>query len=399
MTTTKHPVVISVAALASVVVLGAASAACSSSAADVPLTRAAGADSVSNPSSGTVDGAGGRTVTLGPLDQRVTPDVLVRLAAPFDGDAQRQLTGLVPAGRAVMLRTASLPVAAPTGAGTVSAVGVDPAVFRRITPQNTAEVTGVWDNVAKGYAALSYSAAKRLGVALGGRVTVAGAPLEVGALADTGLPDIDVVVSNDVANRLSFPAPNAIVLSGGKDDPTPLALGVRKAVAKTARVDLLRSPAQHMTFFNGTDAKRRLGTLTYQVQPDGKVVVDPKWVADFIVTQQVPILGRMTCHRALFPQLTKALDEVAAAGLADKIHPDQYEGCYWPKLIEDSDHLSMHAWGLAFDINTVTNQRLSHGDMDPGVVAIFKKWGFRWGGDWKDTPDPMHFELAALLNV
>jgi len=253
--------------------------------------------------------------------------------------------------------------------------------------------------VAKGYAAMSYGAAKRLGVPLGAKVTIAGAPLEVGALADTGLPDVDVVVSNDVANTLSLPAPNAVVLSGGKDDPTPLALGVRKAVANSARVDLLRSPAQHMTFFNGADAKRRLGTLTYQVQPDGKVVVDAKWVADFIVTQPVPIIGRMTCHRALFPQLTKALNEIVAAGLADKIHPEQYQGCYWPKLIEDSDHLSMHAWGLAFDINTGTNQRLTHGDMDPGVVAIFKKWGFRWGGDWKDTPDPMHFELAALLNV
>ena len=85
-------------------------------------------------------------------------------------------------------------------------------------------------------------------------------------------------------------------------------------------------------------------------------------------------------------------------GLADAIHPGQYEGCYWPKLIEDSDHLSMHAWGLAFDINVPTNQRMTHGDQDPRMVAIFKKWGFRWGGDWKGTPDPMHFELASLLS-
>ena len=133
--------------------------------------------------------------------------------------------------------------------------------------------------------------------------------------------------------------------------------------------------------------------------PDGSVVVDPRWVAEDIVTQSVPIIGRMTCHKAMFPQLIKALTEIQAAGLADKIHPEQYEGCYYPKLIEDTDHLSMHAWGLAFDINTATNQRLTHGDMDSGVVAIFKKWGFRWGGDWKQTPDPMHFELAALLNV
>ena len=103
-------------------------------------------------------------------------------------------------------------------------------------------------------------------------------------------------------------------------------------------------------------------------------------------------------NRLLFPQLIGALNEIVASGLSDTIHPDQYEGCYWPKLIEDSDHLSMHAWGLAFDINVPTNQRLTQGNQDPRMVAVFKKWGFRWGGDWKDTPDPMHFELASLLS-
>ena len=380
-------------------VLAAVATACSSQPSRLPLTRAAGADSVA-----AQDGAGQpplatSAASLGPLDQHLVPDVLVRLPGPLPSAQTQQLVGLVPPGRAVTLRTGKLTLAGPAGSGDVSVAGVDPAVFRRFTPQNTAEVTGVWDNVAKGYVALSYDAAKRYGVPLGGKVTVAGVPLDVGALADTGLPDLDAIVSNDVAARLGLPAPNGLVLSGGKDDPMPLVLNVRKAVAKDARVDLLRAPADRMSFFNVGDARRRLGSLTYQVTPDGTVVVDPKWVAQNIVTQSVPVIGRMTCHKAMFPQLLKALTEIEAAGLADKIHPDQYEGCYYPKLIEDTDHLSMHAWGLAFDLNVPTNQRLTHGDMDPGVVAIFKKWGFRWGGDWKDTPDPMHFEMAALLNV
>ena len=298
-----------------------------------------------------------------------------------------------------MLRTGKVTLVGPGGSNEVAVAGVDPAVFRRFTPKNTAEVTGVWDNIAKGYLALSYDTAKRVGVPLGAKVTVAGVPLEIGALADTGLPDVEAIVSNDVAARLGLPPPNGLVLSGGKDDPMPLVLDVRKSVAKDARVDLLRAPADRMSFFDVGDARRRLGSLTYQLMPDGSVVVDPKWVAQNIVTMSVPVLGRMTCHKAVFPQLIKAFTEIEASGLADKIHPDQYEGCYHPKLIEDTDHLSMHAWGLAFDINTPTNQRLTKGDMDPAVVAIFKKWGFRWGGDWKGTPDPMHFELAALLNV
>jgi hypothetical protein len=30
------------------------------------------------------------------------------------------------------------------------------------------------------------------------------------------------------------------------------------------------------------------------------------------------------------------------------------------------------------------------------VVAIFKSWGFGWGGDWGYT-DPMHFEMNRLV--
>jgi hypothetical protein len=380
-----------------VAILAAVATACSAQSSRLPLTRASSFDAPTQQD--IAADAPDHAPTLDPLDQRLVPDVLVRLPAPLQSSQAAQLVGLVPAGRATELRTGTRTLVGPTGSGDISIAGVDPAVFRRFTPQNTAAVTGVWDNVARGYIALSYDAAKRFGVALGGKVTVGGIALDVGALADTGLPDVDAVVSNDVAGRLALPAPNGLVLSGGKDDPTPLVIDVRKTVAKDARVDLLRPPAEQMSFFNVGDARRRLGSLTYQLMPDGGVVVDPKWVADNIVTQSVPIIGRMTCHKAIFPQLIKALTEIQAAGLADKIHPEQYEGCFYPKLIEDTDHLSMHAWGLAFDINTPTNQRLTHGDLDPGVVAIFKKWGFRWGGDWKDTPDPMHFELAALRNV
>ena len=144
-------------------------AGCSTPAAHLPLTRAGDAHSNG-------DGVGEREAadqqpTLGPLDRGLTPDVLVRLPAPLDANAERQLTGLVPAGHSVTLRAGPAPIAAPSGSGTVNTVGVDPAAFRRFTPKNTAEVTGVWDNVARGSLAVSYEASKRLGIPLGGKVT------------------------------------------------------------------------------------------------------------------------------------------------------------------------------------------------------------------------------------
>ena len=104
----------------------------------------------------------------------------------------------------------------------------------------------------------------------------------------------------------------------------------------------------------------------------------------------------MTCNKVIFPQLEAALREIHDRGLDDKIHPEQYAGCYYPRFIAGTSTLSNHAFGLALDINAVENQRGTVGLIDRGVVSIFQKWGFTWGGDWGYT-DPMHFELNSIV--
>ena len=93
-----------------------------------------------------------------------------------------------------------------------------------------------------------------------------------------------------------------------------------------------------------------------------------------------PDPGRVTCNKVLFPQLEAALREVIDRGLADKIHPGEYAGCYYPRFIAGTSTLSNHAFGLALDINAVENQRGTVGQIDRGVVQIFQEWGFTWGG-------------------
>ena len=73
------------------VVLSGVAAGCSSQTSRVPLTRAAGADSVAQQDV-TAEAPG---LTLGPLDQRLTPDVLVRLPAPLQSSQTQHLVGLV----------------------------------------------------------------------------------------------------------------------------------------------------------------------------------------------------------------------------------------------------------------------------------------------------------------
>ena len=165
-------------------------------------------------------------------------------------------------------------------------------------------------------------------------------------------------------------------------------------------VDLLTRPGRATRSPSSPAARPRkaFGNFSYRYFPDGTIQPDAAWVQENIVTTTVPIMGRVTCHRLMVPQLRGALQEVVDAGLAGTLHT--YDGCYVPRFIERNpeNSISLHTWGIAIDMDAATNYRGIRGTMDQRVADIFKRWGFRWGGDWKYT-DPMHFELGALLDA
>jgi hypothetical protein len=125
----------------------------------------------------------------------------------------------------------------------------------------------------------------------------------------------------------------------------------------------------------------------------GAITIDPAWLAVNIQTRTVPILGKVQCNAALFDALIHALAQVKARGLAGSIHSTA--GCYAPRMDSpDTSVISSHAWGAAIDINAPENITGSTPTMDPRVVRIFERWGFRWGGNFP-IPDGMHFEYAG----
>jgi D-alanyl-D-alanine carboxypeptidase len=287
----------------------------------------------------------------------------------------------------------------------ITVAAVDPASYRRFTPQGSAQLEEVWDRVAGGELALTPTLSRQLRrlidqdgyLRLGNDIT---APdVHIGAVAEQA-PRIDAVVNDAWAADLGLPEGNAVLVWTGESSPQSVRPALEKIAGPNASVQILGPDldisVQQTAFLTGGSVASGVGSFSYRVLDGGRIAPDPAWVRANIRTEQVPILGAVTCHRILFPQLRAALTEIVQRGLADKIHPGEYAGCYNPRFIAGTTQLSLHAFGIALDLNVPGNQRGTVGEIDRNVVRIFQKWGFTWGGDWAWT-DPMHFEMNAIV--
>jgi hypothetical protein len=143
--------------------------------------------------------------------------------------------------------------------------------------------------------------------------------------------------------------------------------------------------------------KSVFGEFAAVARSDGFLDVDPAWRRANIVTARVPLLGPVTCHRALFPQLRRALSRAVDANLSFAIDPSDFGGCYSARFInrDPTGRLSHHSWGIAVDINVAENAYGTKADQDLRLVRIMEGAGFTWGGRWV-VPDGMHFEWSEF---
>jgi hypothetical protein len=339
----------------------------------------------------------------GPLKgSLLTADVLVTSPRPIPASVRKRVEAVPGVAAVLPLSLASLSA----NGRTLTIAAADPGSFRRFTPVQSAQSDAVWSRVAGGEVAVDPGLPRRLEdpagfLRLG---TTADAPqVHIGAYAPM-VKQISAVVDYKRGKQLGIPRDNALLLSTGTFTPSAVTGKLRKVVGPDTTMQTLALEFNvnvvQTAVLSGSSVTDAVGTFSYTPHADGRVTPEASWVNGYIRTESVPILGTVTCNKGMLPQLRAALTEVAQRGLAGTIHRSMYGGCYYPRYIgyDPSKGLSLHTWGIAVDLNVAQNQRGTVGLMDRRVVAIFKKWGFAWGGDWGYT-DPMHFEMAKVVRA
>ena len=126
-------------------------------------------------------------------------------------------------------------------------LGVNPSSFRSYAAGPTAKSDPLWDGVASGGIAVSYTMGHLDRLPLGGTVTAAGKRTEwlrVAAFGTMGIGGVDAVVSDSVARSLGMPSGNAIVVSARPADLTSLAAEIGRVVPRGASVEPLMTVVQ-----------------------------------------------------------------------------------------------------------------------------------------------------------
>lgn len=106
------------------------------------------------------------------------------------------------------------------------------------------------------------------------------------------------------------------------------------------------------------------------------------------------MVRKTRCHRLLAPIFRAVFEDIKAADLVERA--THYGGIFAQRAIRGLPRFpSTHSWGIALDLNPAENPLGKVGHQDSRVVAIFKKYGFTWGGEFKSRLDPMHFQFCS----
>lgn len=275
----------------------------------------------------------------------------------------------------------------------------DHDTFERFTDPSTTETLST---LGPGDAVLGATSARLRGIGVGGTLELnSGDALTIRAvLDDEAIAAAEVVVSPEAAPTLGIGA-RRFVLAQSDRPPEEAVASIQSA---SATDDPLRVvSAEDVRWAHHSDQvapqamiKEYFGEFSARPAPDGMLSPDPEWVEANIVTESVPLLGTVTCHRLIIEPLRQALGQLEERGLGDTVDPEGYSGCYYPRQIKGLPYLSRHSWGIALDLNIASDERGRDVEFAPELVDAMYDVGFTSGPDWP-LPDPAHFEFLPPL--
>jgi len=286
------------------------------------------------------------------------------------------------------------------GGGTVDAVPqgyaipldvlvVQPQAYADVLPQAGRE----FRRLRRGTALLSRTSARLRRLGVGDRLSLAGGrELRVARIVDDELVGFAELVLTGRDAGGGNDATRQLLVATTQPERVERRLARNDAVRIRTLSPTLRTSPRLIA--RPLETKARFGEFAVGL-PYGSdwIRIEPRWLDRNIVTRSVPILGTVTCNRRLFAQLRRALRTLERRGLSSVVNRADYAGCFAPRRIPGSGSLSLHAWGLAIDINAAANPRLGDSRQDRRLVRAMEDAGFTWGGRWPTVPDPMHFEL------
>jgi hypothetical protein len=283
----------------------------------------------------------------------------------------------------------------------IDAFAVNPVEYAPFLPDELRdEVVGALN---AGEGVLGARSAELRGLGVGGTLTFDGRQVRIGAVVPDGsIGWSELLLARQVGERLGI-VDDRYLLAQPVGEMT--AGGWERLVAGllhegTPIRTVPPGGSRYMRVASGVNppivVKERFGEFAAEVDPErpAYLTIDPRWVTGHLRTQAVPLLGRVTCNVAFLPPLVHALREIQREGLGGLIRSTA--GCFNARTVarDPTAPPSDHAYGAAIDINAPENPYGATPTMDDRIVAIFDRWGFRWGGDFL-IPDGMHFEYGT----
>ncbi len=264
------------------------------------------------------------------------------------------------------------------------------------------------DTLRRGRAIMGESSAALRRLRVGDRVVLRGRHrLTIGAIVPDEVASwSELMVARDVGRSVGVKHDRFALLDmngqptesrlARKIDPL-LGPGYRPRVRKPGHADFRR---QGDAVWPPVLMKEGFGEFAAYPDPQrpGYLRMHPSFVHRHLVSRNVPLLGRFTCHELVFRPLIRAMNRLRNQGHSGAVR--NFAGCYNARMVlrMPTAAISHHSWGAAVDINSISNPYGAQPHQPPVLVSAMKASGFTWGGLWT-VPDGMHFELVAVAGV